>query len=79
MEGEHGTVDDFARRYPGMWLAVVLDGPGSRSGTLILATPSREEAGRAVMRYAAERRPVYFGRAPEREGGPGGATGPRLG
>jgi hypothetical protein len=65
MGGEHGTVDEFARKYPGLWLAVLLDEPAGRSGTLLVATASREEAGRATMEYAVKRKPVYFGRAPE--------------
>jgi hypothetical protein len=57
VRGERERVDEFACKYMG--LAIRLDEPGGGSGTLLVATPSREEAGWATTDYALECRHVY--------------------
>jgi hypothetical protein len=51
-------VPEFACKYTG--LAIRLDEPGGSSGTLLVATSSRKEAGWATTDYALECRHVFY-------------------
>ena len=53
-------VAEFACKYAG--LAIRLDEPGGGSGTLLVATSSRKEAGWATTDYALKCRHVYSDR-----------------